>query len=194
MNGSSRFVPYQQVQVSDISSTTVRAEPVEARALLASSPRASSGRTGLSEIRRQSGKLNIDDHKRAWRSRTHPPACAIGARSCHSAMRSADAPRCRGRHRGQVRGQGVCDRVARDGQTGALKAAEFFHRKVAALSVLINDQGARLSVTVSLGGHRLAGWTPEFRGIGGPSALPRQGHGAQRRIQRRWQSSVQVCY
>ena len=139
-------------------------------------------------------KFNIDDRKRAWRSRTHSPACAIGARSCHSAMRSADAPRCRGRHRGQVRGQGVCDRVARDGQTGALKAAEFFHRKVAALSVLINDQGARLSVTVSLGGHRLAGWTPEFRGIGGPSALPRQGHGAQRRIQRRWQSSVHVCY
>ena len=165
MNGSSRFVPYQQVQVSDISSTTVRAEPVEARALLASSPSTSSGRTGLSEIRRQSGKLNIDDRKRAWRSRTHPPACAIGARSCLSVMQSADAPSIvatlclsmwsistsskrsttpggtwwatassvrwprssrraavPGLHRGPVRGQGVGDRVARDGQAGGLES------------------------------------------------------------------------
>ena len=69
-------------------------------------------------------KFNIDDRKRAWRSRTHSPACAIGARSCHSVMRSADAPRCRGRHRGPVRGQGVRDRVARDGQAGGLESRQ----------------------------------------------------------------------
>ena len=45
-----------QVDVSDTSTSTVRAELVEAKALLASSPSTSSGRTGLSEICRQSGK------------------------------------------------------------------------------------------------------------------------------------------
>ena len=45
-----------QVHVSDTSSSTVRAELVEARALLAGSPSTSSGRTGLSGIRRQSGQ------------------------------------------------------------------------------------------------------------------------------------------
>ena len=59
--GCLRYVANQeklpdQVHVSDISSSTVRAELVEARALLAGSPSTSSGRTGLSEICRQSGK------------------------------------------------------------------------------------------------------------------------------------------
>ena len=80
-----------------------------------------------------------------------------------------------GLHRGPVRGQGVGDRVARDGQTGALKAAEFFHRKVAALSVLINDQDARgVAHGMRATAHRAHVRHPAYspNAMGSPESIP----------------------